>query len=91
MAKMVTRSIITYEYTFVKTEQKGGKLEIVGTAKAVFPEKMGSRKMKQYMDEQPELAGYIVGGYEEKATTYGMSLETFLANSKPINNNKEDN
>lgn len=85
MAKMITRSVIRYKYTFIKTSKDdAGKIVVEDTKEVTFNEKMGARKVAAFIKEMPELTGYMVGGVEEVEQKYGMTLEAFIANAELI-------
>lgn len=85
MAKMITRSVIRYKYTFIKTSKdEGGKLVVEDTKEVTFNDRMGARKVAVYIKENPELTGYMIGSVEEVEQKYGMTLESFLANAELI-------
>lgn len=85
MAKMITRSVIRYKYTFIKTSKdEGGKLAVEDTKEVTLNDRMGARKVAAYIKENPELTGYMVGSVEEVVQKYGMTLEAFLDNAEFI-------
>lgn len=84
MAKMVSRTVKVYHYTFVKMEKREGQMVVSETKEIDFLEKLAQRKAAEYIKQNPEMAGFVVGSVEETEQLYAMSLEAFLQNAEPV-------
>lgn len=78
MRKLITRTITTYKYTFGHVDLKSSQIVISDIVET--PYKMGRNDKSRYCK-----SGNIMLGVEEKEALYGMTLETFLMNAKPMN------
>ena len=84
MAKMITRTIETHIYVFGKLNMNTMQIEDSTTVE--FPYKLGARAVKALEKEN----GAPCIAESTSTALYGMSLDTFLANSEKLDNELVD-
>ena len=77
MAKMITRTVTTYTYTFGTFNP--ATMSVEGVEQITRPFKMGDREKKKHA-----IGGKIFLGETESSALYGMSLEDFVKYAKPM-------
>lgn len=85
MEKSIVRTIITYKHTFgTATRDENGNLAVEIVYEATLPDKLGQRKVKQYIQENNLPKEAILMSVEEVAEKYAMPLDAFLKNAVKV-------
>lgn len=84
MAKQITRTIIKYRYTLIKTKVENGEIKVEDQKVVDFNERLGLRKYQSWLKENKQYEGYVIGNVAEVEETYAMSLEAFLQNAVKV-------
>lgn len=86
MEKQITRTIKAYKHTFIKSHMEDGKLVIDDQQVTTTNEKLGTRKVAQFLKDN-NLSGYVLAMVEPVNQTYSMSLNAFITAAKLIEEN----
>lgn len=77
MAKIISRTITIYTYTFGRFNTATGTVE--GLEQVVRPFKLGSREISSHTN-----AGKFLLSVDESSQLYGMTIEDFVKYAKPV-------
>lgn len=77
MAKMITRTVTIYVYTFGKFNPE--TMTVEGMVKIERPYKMGDREKRKYAT-----GGKLLLAETESTALYGMSIDDFVKYAKPM-------
>lgn len=85
MEKMIKRDVKVFTYTFVKVEEDAEGMKIVDSKDYHLLDRLGERKVKDFINAHDELKGYVVGKVTAKMATYQMKLTSFVEGATLIN------
>lgn len=90
MAKQITRTIITYDHMLVKMKEEEGLVSVDSAVNLNFSEKLGARKIADFIKENSQYEGYVLARVKPVETKYTMSLDDFIKYATKIEGNEKE-